>query len=101
MKALKQKLALYRTQYGLTIAVEILEGKTIEELDSILITDGDVRISKPIDVEFPPLNDGEILKSEITAIDNLIDNIKSKAMDKILPLQQKKQELLAITQQLE
>jgi hypothetical protein len=62
---------------------------------------GDERISEIIDVNFPLLDQDELLKKYAASIDAQIETLKVNALEEIARLQQKKSELLAIADQSE
>lgn len=79
------KIALYKhTKYNTEIISEVTE---YTETDSELI-----RISEPVEVEFPPRDQGEIIKSQVAQLDKVLDEL----MTQVYNIRAQKRELLAI-----
>ena len=86
MEPIKKRLAAFITNYGTTIV----------SVDWAENDQNYTRISDYVEVEFPPLENEEVLKNQIATIDRKIETVKQESIDLINQLQQKKQELLAL-----
>lgn len=84
---MNKNLALFTTSYGLVVA---LDSNGNDDM---------AQISERIEVDFPELSKNEIISNQLLAIDALIDQAKQEAIDKMNNLNQRKQELLALTHQ--
>ena len=88
---MKEKLTvrLFRAPYG-SITATVAD---MSEYDY-------VEIAPSIDVEldFNVYDEGTIIKNEVYVIDNKINKIRESSLREIMELNQKKQKLLAITQ---
>jgi hypothetical protein len=56
-----------------------------------------IRVSEYVEVEFTLLPEDTLIPVRVAAIDEEIENIQKEAMDKIVTLKQRKQELLALS----
>ena len=83
---MKKRVALFEADYGHYMYEETMEQYT----DAF-------RVSDYIDVDFPLLDESEIVTKKVEAIDKEVEEIKNKAMREVSALQMKKQELLALT----
>lgn len=88
------KIALYQSEYG-TNVIFILDD------DGCCWADDEdsnyVRVSKPIDVDFPPLDQAEITNKKIAVIELKIESLRANCQFEVTKLERKKQELLALT----
>lgn len=87
---MKLKLALFKHKHGFIHAVNDVGGCYEDDPDY-------VRITEYIEVDFPELPKDEIVSKQVENLDKEIESTKEEAMKKVAMLQQKKQELLAIT----
>lgn len=91
---MKKTLALYKTEYcdyiALTAVLDI-NGAIVERKAEY------ARLTEYIEVEFTELPQDIFVNNQVVAIDKIIEEIKSDAMKKVGDLQQKRQELLALT----
>ena len=55
-----------------------------------------IRLSEEVEVSFPLLPKEETINAEVNQINSMIEELKSKTLETIQSLEQKKQELLAI-----
>jgi len=83
---MKRRIALFKSDYGYCTR-EPEEEKYTEFY----------RISEYIDVEFPMLEETEVIGKKIATIEKEIETIKNTAMQQVSELQAKKQELMALT----
>jgi len=83
---MKIKLALFESDYGFVTREPEQEKYTSYN-----------RVSEYIDVEFPMLEETEVIGKKIAVIEKEIEEIKTTAMQQISDLQAKKQELMALT----
>ena len=83
---MKKRVALFEAAYGHCIYAEDMEQYT----DAF-------RVSDYIEVDFPLLDESEIISRKVEAIDKEVEAIKEKAMREVSALQVKRQELLALT----
>ncbi|MFA5875240.1 MAG: hypothetical protein WC901_00935 [Candidatus Margulisiibacteriota bacterium] len=94
---MKMFVCVYKTTYGSNI---ISSSETKEECE-YYENEGYVRITDWVEVDFPERSEGEIISSQVNAIDTLIEKTKEEFSQKIGKLNQKKQELLALTHEVE
>ena len=83
---MKMKLALFETDYGYCTREPEQEKYSSYP-----------RVSEYIDVEFPMLDENEVVGKKIAVIEKEIEVIKNTAMRQVSELQTKKQELMALT----
>jgi hypothetical protein len=88
---------VYRTSYG----NNFVSSSDTKEEPKYYESEGYVRITDWVEVDFPEKSEGEILSAQVGAIDTLIEKTKEEFSQKIGKLNQKKQELLALTHEAE
>jgi len=83
---MKVKLALFEADYGY-IFRESGQEKYISH----------PRVSEYVEIDFPMLDETEVVGKKIAVIEKEIEEIKNTAMRQVSELQTKKQELMALT----
>jgi len=86
------KIALFKNA-GYELATPVPAGGWMEG-DKIFI-----RISEYVDVEFPPISDGEIIQKRLDALDHAETELRTKFQDALGGIERQRQELRAITLQ--
>lgn len=85
------KVALFKSmEYG----IEMVSTQATEKYSN-----GYVRISEYVDVDFPPLQDEAVVRQQIEKLDEIADKITDDYRNKIAEIQDRKSKLLAITHQ--
>ena len=92
---MKKKIAVYAGEFCDHI-FELGEHKTVEEMDSLRLKTGNVRVTEYIDVDFPDLSQETVVSAQITAIDAVIAEKTASMIIEINKLKERKSELLAI-----
>jgi hypothetical protein len=88
---MKNKIAVFKDKYGL----ESHLGEYAEDWKEY------TRITEYVEVDFPELPPETVIANQVAAIDAVIDEIKTKAMQEVEKLLQKKSELLALSHETE
>ena len=86
---LKQTVALYADERGHISIIQ--SGGWADRCESY------VQISEPSDIKFKPLEDEEVLRKRVDAIDRQITKVRAELTAKVADLTDQKNRLLAIT----
>ncbi|MFA5166775.1 MAG: hypothetical protein WC449_05820 [Candidatus Paceibacterota bacterium] len=89
---MKKTIAVYKNvQWNLEIILEFDASRDTDEQYA--------RISEPQEVDFVPREESEVIASQLKALDAAEESITQEALEAIKAIQQRKQELIAITHQ--
>jgi len=89
---MKLKLAIFKSPFGYDTAIN--EDRSKQEVYS-----DHTQLTEFVDVYFPELTKDVIIAQQVKIVDGLIEKAKQEAIEKMNELQQRKQELLALTQE--